>query len=344
MSLSHYEIAKQTGFARSTVSRALSNHPAISSETREKVKEVAKKIGYKKNALISMLSARVRATKTKGNKLTIAYISAAPIEDVKESIVTVHSQIYQGILKRADDLGYNIDYVYRYEKGMTSKKLQNLLRARGIWGVLLAPRPSPIGHLSLNWKKLAAVSVAHPLPSPAIDYVSPAYFQNIGIALRKIIKYGYRRIGFCISERTNRFANLEFSSRYALYAQELPAKSRIPSYTEFGLDMAKDIETFEKWYRRNNPEVIIHAGPTIPFCLQALGIAAPREVATCDVMLSKASAGAAGVTQLDSVIGASSVDLLVERLHNYELGIPEYLKIVSIQGRWIDGSTLPKAV
>jgi len=40
------DIAKQVGMSASTVSRALSNHPKISSSTKDKIYKVAKKLGY----------------------------------------------------------------------------------------------------------------------------------------------------------------------------------------------------------------------------------------------------------------------------------------------------------
>ena len=50
------DIAKKLGVSRSTVSRALRDHPLISTETKEQVKKIAKKFNYKPNLIAQSLS------------------------------------------------------------------------------------------------------------------------------------------------------------------------------------------------------------------------------------------------------------------------------------------------
>lgn len=342
MNLSQYEIARRSGFSRSTVSRVLSNHPGISETTRRKVKSIAEELGYQKNSLVSMLTAQLRASKAKSSKLTIAYLIDGTPESCASIVSPVLHRYTQGLIKRANELGYGVDPIYRQERGMTAAKIQNLLRARGIRGLLIGPRKSPLGHLSLKWENFAAVSVAHALPRLNIHYSTPAHFQNIGIALRKISKLGYRRIGFAVSQRTDRWASLEFSARYTLFSQETPPELRIPVFTAFGLDMEEDIRGFKQWFSLHRPEIIIHAAATIPYCMNVLGIEAPRDVALCDLMLPTNENSSSGIDQMEGAIAMAAVDLVVEQLHNNELGIPKFLKSVSIQGRWIAGKTTPK--
>lgn len=59
-----YDIAKALNLSASTVSRALNNNPVINPETRKKVNECAKKMGYQSNTFASSL--RTRRTNTIG--------------------------------------------------------------------------------------------------------------------------------------------------------------------------------------------------------------------------------------------------------------------------------------
>ncbi len=52
------DIAKKTGFAISTVSRALNNHPDVSSETKSKINEVVKSYGFVPNSNARQLKAQ----------------------------------------------------------------------------------------------------------------------------------------------------------------------------------------------------------------------------------------------------------------------------------------------
>ncbi|HEY4156414.1 MAG TPA: LacI family DNA-binding transcriptional regulator, partial [Puia sp.] len=49
------DIAKELNTTPATVSRALSNHPAISSKTKESVQKAAKRLNYKRNRIASSL-------------------------------------------------------------------------------------------------------------------------------------------------------------------------------------------------------------------------------------------------------------------------------------------------
>ena len=48
-----YDIAQKLDLSTATVSRALKNHPAISKNTRKKIQETAKDLGYRHNSFAS---------------------------------------------------------------------------------------------------------------------------------------------------------------------------------------------------------------------------------------------------------------------------------------------------
>jgi LacI family transcriptional regulator len=87
------DIAKILGVSISTVSRALKNHPDISDETRNQVKELAKKMNYEPNALALSL----RKNKT----FTIGII-------IPEIVHHFFSSVISGIEDVAYDRGYNV--------------------------------------------------------------------------------------------------------------------------------------------------------------------------------------------------------------------------------------------
>ena len=57
------EIASAAKLSVATVSRALNNHPAIPKKTRVRVQKVARKLGYRPNAMIGALMAQIRSRK-----------------------------------------------------------------------------------------------------------------------------------------------------------------------------------------------------------------------------------------------------------------------------------------
>lgn len=87
------DIAKILGISISTVSRALKNHPDISADTRNQVKELARKMNYEPNALAMNL----RRNKTN----TIGVI-------IPEIVHHFFSSVISGIEDIAYDRGYNV--------------------------------------------------------------------------------------------------------------------------------------------------------------------------------------------------------------------------------------------
>jgi len=87
------DIAKILGISASTVSRALKDHPDISTETKNKVKELAEKLKYKPNAI---------ALSLQSNKSHIIGII------VPQIVHHFFSTVISGIEEYAADKGYNI--------------------------------------------------------------------------------------------------------------------------------------------------------------------------------------------------------------------------------------------
>jgi LacI family transcriptional regulator len=117
------DIAKALNLAPSTVSRAMRNHPAISSETRLKVQKYAKEHKYKPN----LLALQLRTNKNN----TIGVI-------VPEIVHYFFSTVLDGIQQEAEKEGYNLLITHSnedYEREVRS--VETLLEAR-VCGILIS--------------------------------------------------------------------------------------------------------------------------------------------------------------------------------------------------------------
>lgn len=338
---SQNDIARVAKVSRSTVSRALINHPSIPPDTRQRILKVAEELGYKKNAIVSMLTAQIRSNKLHRVESTLAYMTT-----LNSPLISEHNpayyHFYVGAKKRAEELGYGLDTIWRKEKAMTTDRMTRILSSRGIRGIVLAPRPDVLTHISLQWDQFAAVAVGHPLPAPKLSFSGAWHYDLISKALRATSKYGYRRVGFAIAPDADRYSQFAFSARYHLYQNLLPASQRVPLlYRPLGKENF-DIRKFQRWFAKNRPEVILHAGKVVPTWLERLKISVPGDVACVDLCLESDDGKYAGVFERPEVIAAAAVDLVVEQLHSNTLGPPAQPKIVQTAGQWVDGATLPR--
>jgi LacI family transcriptional regulator len=338
---SQNDIARVAKVSRSTVSRALINHPTIPPDTRRRILEIAEELGYKKNPVVSMLTAQIRSSKLRRVESTLAYMTTLSSPLISERNPAYY-QFFVGAKKRAEELGYGLDTIWRKEKAMTSDRMTRILSSRGIRGIVLAPRPDALTHITLKWDQFVAVAVGHPLPAPRLSFSGAWHYDLISKALRATSKYGYRRVGFAIAPDADRYSQYAFSARYHLYQNLLPAKLRVPLlYRPMGKE-GFDIRKFERWFEKYRPEVILHAGGVIPTWLERLNISVPGDVACVDICLTSDDGRYAGVFERPEVIAAAAVDLVVEQLHSNTLGPPVLPKIAQTAGQWVDGPTLPR--
>ena len=330
-------IAELTGFSRSTVSRALANHPSITVKTKKRVQAAAKKLGYRPDPLISSLTAQIRRSGISRAVSTIGYITSFPLQLEEHNHWT---EFYHGAREHAHELGYNLDIIWRREPGMTIRKFNKILQSRGIQGVIITPLPDALGHIAMDFSRLAAVTVGHPLAKPHIHHCSGWHLQFMALALRKIVRKGYRRIGYTIFPDGDRFASFSFSSRFLLYQSTIPAKQRVPLLVHPQEKRAPTLQEFQAWYLKYQPEVILCAGYVVEGWMVQLGLKAPKDVAYANLSLIDNGGAVSGIFERTRKVGACAVDLVVEQIQQNILGVPDIPKSIYIEGEWVEGKTL----
>lgn len=88
-----YEVAKEAGVSRQTVSRVLNNRPDVSSETRQRVKDIIEKLEYQPSAIARSLSLK--------KSYTLGVVTAG-LKHIGPS------RTLSGITKEADESGYGL--------------------------------------------------------------------------------------------------------------------------------------------------------------------------------------------------------------------------------------------
>jgi LacI family transcriptional regulator len=337
MSVSQNQIAKLTGYSRSTVSRALVNHPLIAAETKRRVNQAAKKLGYQTNPLVSMLTAQIRKSRVSPTVSTLGYITSFPLDTSKNNHWT---EFYHGAWEQAGALGYGLDVIWRRQPGLTTGKFNGMLEARGIRGVIITPLPDAMGHITMNFSRVAAATVGFPLAKPHIHHCSGWHLQFMSLALRKILRKGYHRIGYAIFPDADRYGSFSYSSRFLLYQSTIPAKQRVPMLVHPQEKHPPTIQKFQSWYEKYRPEVILSTGYVVEEWMAKLGIVAPKDVAFANLSLIDKKSSVSGIFERARKVGACAVDLVVQQIQQNILGVPDIPKSIHIEGEWVDGKTL----
>lgn len=128
------DIARELGISPSTVSRALKDHPDISTETKKAVNELAKNLNYQPNAIALSLK--------HSRSFTIGVI-------IPETVHYFFSTVISGIEDVAYEAGYNIMICQSNELYDREKSNANMLYSNRVDGLLvsLAKQTSDFSHL-----------------------------------------------------------------------------------------------------------------------------------------------------------------------------------------------------
>ncbi|MCJ8164967.1 LacI family transcriptional regulator [Pontibacter sp. E15-1] len=117
------DIAQELGLATSTVSRALSDHPHVSQETKERVRQAVEKSGYQLNAMASSL----RKSKSNIIGLIVPRISMY----FQSAVITA----IQNELQKCD---YNLMIFQSNESPALEKQLVSVLHALRVEGLIVS--------------------------------------------------------------------------------------------------------------------------------------------------------------------------------------------------------------
>jgi len=190
-------LAKQLNLSRATVSRSLADHPAISLETRQRVRELAAELGYTPSA--GRLSHK-RNDAHSGRRTAGAFTVGALIGIPKHpTSMTVYSQIVNGLRARAATERVTLDLCYQPPEELDVEHIRQgamrQIRANAWRGALLI-HPFPSETVAALKRRLSLVSILERYPQPEIDIIDVDDAPAISQLVHRLATAGHTRIGF----------------------------------------------------------------------------------------------------------------------------------------------------
>jgi LacI family transcriptional regulator len=332
------EIAQCVGVASSTVSRALRDDPRISPEVRRRVKNAAEHLGYRPNPLVSTLMANRRRRGSGGAVDVIALVTDYGGKSDWRTKEVCRWE-YDGIQRRARELGYRIEVFALADYGRDTSRLQATLRARSIRGVLLGFSREQRSNTTFDCSDFSVAALSGYFPGVVADRANFHGFFNVQLALDQIYQHGYRRPTLITPALNNRIANNLWSGAFLDWERRLPTKDRLEPFIP--CENAGTAE-FKDWLYRNDPDsLLVYKFPARKL-LDNWGVRVPEDIGLAYLYRTSDEMGnAAGIDGNLDVVGSGAFDLVIERLHANATGTSKHPKEVLITGTWHEGPTLP---
>ena len=336
------DIARKLGIHHSTVGYALKNAPNISLARRNEIQEAARQMGYQPNAMATILGHQRHATKKRPISAEIAWINywrdPGALRKFRE-----FDLYWKGARSRAEQNGYRLEEFVCGDH-LSSSRLEQILLARNIHGILLPPlgicfQSLPSGWDQIDWEKFCTVRFGYSVKTPHTHLVTSNQFAAGQIAIENMWRLGYRRIGFVSTPDPDQLRNFkgglfmkqaEFGEAFKMSRFEFPSVNDSPD----------DLPLFSDWLKKNRPEAILTDVTRTREILAKLGYRVPEDIGLAATSILDGSADV-GIDQNSEEIGKAAMETLVSLLNHNEYGIPEVAREVLITGKWVDGSTLP---
>lgn len=233
------DVAKAAGVSYSTVSRALSGSPEISTDTRERILQVCKEMHYTANTVARSMV--MRSTKLLGLILT----------GVNNPFM---SELAYHIDRQARARGYNIILCNSGRDLDQEKELFELMIGRQVDGIVLLPSgPESYESLHPYLERIPTVFVGENLRDAQESYVSVDNYRGAYIGVEYLHRLGHRNILYFGRRRGSTTHQLR-AEGYAAACQDLGLEPQYCNNTfsstsiKYGYQLAKQLFAQERRY------------------------------------------------------------------------------------------------
>lgn len=334
------DIAVQAGVHVTTVSLALRDHPSIPPTTRARIRAVARELGYRRDPLLDALNFH-RARQTQQTRsVSSAFVVHA---GTTRLFGGNHYQplVYAGAKAAAEARGHALDILVVGHGHLAPARLNTILNARGVTGVLLSTFEIDIEQLDLDWDQFCAVKVECLHLTPHLDAVSNDQLQVARLAMQRLRKLGYRRIGLATAREDQTRLGESFGMG-VLIEQDSLAEEECVAPLIFSLAEVPMLpRLIPEWMRANRVDVIISNWNELFDTFATAGIKLPDDVAFASLDVPPSMPHIGGVVQNHRLVGQRAMEQLAIMTDAYQRGVPEAQSITYIPGYWQDGVTAP---
>ena len=328
-------IAAAAGCSVATVSRALHGSPLLPERTIVRIQRLADRLGYRSNPLVTQVMSHLRGAHVAPPRGTLAYLVFGTAAGEWRKHLTFVG-FFEGARARAEELGFRLDQFWADDPAISPARLAQILRARGITGVIVGPAPGLPTAPRLDWSDFAPVKIGVPLPELPLPCAVSNHYRAMLRVIERVKALGYRRLGLVLQEHQNIKTSGLWLAPLAYHEQHLRPSERVAPLV---MPRWREAE-FSRWYRLHRPEVVIGLRSELITWLARLGRNVPDHVGFVHLDRCTERGEFAGIDQKPREVGAAAVDMVVSRLLANERNLQVSPRQLLVEGVWVDGPTV----
>ena len=326
------DVAERARVSLATVSYALRRHPKIPVATRDRVATAARELGYRPNPRVASLMAHIRGAHARppAERLAFVWVHTSRA-DARQN--PFFKSVFAGARDRASQMGFVLEEFWTDAPGMTDLRLEQILRARGIVGVLLSPVTTAEASVTLDWdwRHFSPAVIGNATWSPELHHAGHHHFLGMRLALVELAKLGCTRPAALVHRQTNERAKRAWEAAFLTHHPD-PAAAR----SLLRLQDEAACPTTSAWLADNGADAMIVSELELlrPDDLPTTQRAPHRPIVTLH-WRPDTPRGIGGIDQYYDQVAAQAVDLVAAQLNANETSPPALPRTLLFPGRWV---------
>lgn len=330
------DVATAAGVSKTTVGEALHDSPKVAPATRQRIRQIAREMGYRPDPGLRCLAERRWPREALRHGLGVVFLN-----DLKSKRLGGYVRIWKGIQSAATDLGYVASSIDLFEIE-SERRLTEILLARGTAGLIFGPFSQSHWGDKFDWGQFPAIGCSFGSFVPPLNLISFDVTRIVRQVWETCLARGYRRIGFVFLKPLALLTDQEFSRRachYYLNRAQEPHAEGIPPLEIKGTNA--DTEDLLPWLERYQPDVVVGANNSVYWILRNGGFRIPTDVAFCSMNTWTGEPEVTGFNILREHIGSAAMIQLDAMIRANRRGLPDHQMIQLLEPEWIEGQSLP---
>ena len=338
------ELARLAEVSTATVSMSLNQSKKIPQATRDRILKLAQQHGYHPNPNLSALMHCRRKRLPAESRAMLALVNGLEHPEAwRRSPYPSQRLLLEGALARARELGYQPEQFWLHQDGMSPKRFSQMLRVRGISGLLMGPLLDDTPPPALDWESFCAVGSDVLYRSVPLHVVCSDHICSGMRIVNECQRLGYRRPGLVLDQGQRMHFQGLLEAGFLAAAASLPEVKAVPplhmeSFQERGKFNG---DAFFRWLERRQPDVIVSLDAEfLERVLKDHGWRVPRDLGLASLECAEIGDRFSGICQQGRVTGATAINVLANLVERDERGRPGQPITTLIEGGWNPGQTL----
>ncbi len=324
------------GFHPSTVSLALRNDPSISAAVRQRIRDVARKAGYRRDPLLDAFNSQRLTHLGRRVEPVIAFVLDFDSRQSFEESPR-HVALWRGAVKTAETLRHRVELFFVGRNALTAERLDSILHARSIHCLVAAALSAGTPPLNVAWDRYSTVKIDSFDLDVHCDTIGGALLSGVRQAMQRTRDLGHRRIGLIL----NRSAETERNDMLlGGYLVEVGWSRTLPHIPPLVADETTGVSVVERWVQAHAIDAVLSDWAGFPAVVASVNRALGHRLAWASLNGIWAPPGVACLIEDHERAGELAVEQVVTLSRSNQRGIPHSVSLTLVPVRWRDGDSL----